>query len=469
MRRPRSGRLGGYVRAGAGLALAAWLGWYVYVCLTSKPAGVDLAPWLTAGPTPTDDATAEFQSLYFKLSPGRHVPEFGGSLDLEDALRGPWTPQSRPHLRALIEFLELPETVDTVARLHAMTGRPLRDGPFWLNPDMLLMTVRSGLLLMPAHARYALEHRGDVDEWLRSMQTACWLLHELRGILAGMADDMQWPILAEISIAAGESSLPPDVATEIIHTLKEFPSARQKWQEYAREERLTDLARVDCYYSRDARGNGRLLLGARVPDETSMYLRIFEPRSRAWNLASFAYHDRRTVTRRINAYWDNAESALDMPYLAGLRALERIDARTYFGAVDGPVIHSQRQTPPVIYAAQFQRSATVRTVMIVVGLEQFRSRHGGYPPSLDMLSPEFIPELPLDPFCDGPFGYARIDDCNYRLWNCGRNGVDEGGAPVVIDRQKLQSEGVGDHTFSPVTRQPPRKEPAEDATAAAGG
>ncbi len=66
---------------------------------------------------------------------------------------------------------------------------------------------------------------------------------------------------------------------------------------------------------------------------------------------------------------------------------------------------------------------------LAITLAQYRAAHGEYPESLEALVPEFLAELPADPFAaDGRFGYERCDDGGYRLYSSGLNGVDDGGS-----------------------------------------
>lgn len=79
---------------------------------------------------------------------------------------------------------------------------------------------------------------------------------------------------------------------------------------------------------------------------------------------------------------------------------------------------------------------------VVVALERHRAALGGYPESLDDLSPRFLSEIPADPYDpDGRFRYRRIDAdqdpfCRgYLLWSVGIDGEDNGGTttPPNID------------------------------------
>jgi|GEM_PF-3365250 len=72
-------------------------------------------------------------------------------------------------------------------------------------------------------------------------------------------------------------------------------------------------------------------------------------------------------------------------------------------------------------------------VRTVLALELYQSAHGEYPDSLDKLTPELLPEVPIDPYNGKPFGYRLIDAENdplgrgYILYVVGIDGEDNGG------------------------------------------
>lgn len=76
-----------------------------------------------------------------------------------------------------------------------------------------------------------------------------------------------------------------------------------------------------------------------------------------------------------------------------------------------------------------------------VAIERFRLRHGERPRTLDSLVPEFLPEVPLDPFDGKPLRF-RLDSHEYRLYSVGSDGIDQGGQedqlpPDLVFRVRL--------------------------------
>jgi hypothetical protein len=62
-----------------------------------------------------------------------------------------------------------------------------------------------------------------------------------------------------------------------------------------------------------------------------------------------------------------------------------------------------------------------RQVQLVFALARCLQAKGSYPDRLEALTPDFLPAIPLDPFVEKPFGYARTDE-GYLLWSVGPNG-----------------------------------------------
>lgn len=74
-----------------------------------------------------------------------------------------------------------------------------------------------------------------------------------------------------------------------------------------------------------------------------------------------------------------------------------------------------------------------------IACERYRRRYGALPERLDQLVPEFLPEVPMDPYTGEPLQYV-VRDGEYLVYSVGNNGVDEGG---LITEDRLE----GDHVF----------------------
>jgi hypothetical protein len=79
------------------------------------------------------------------------------------------------------------------------------------------------------------------------------------------------------------------------------------------------------------------------------------------------------------------------------------------------------------YRVACNRSDSMTRLLIVdVALRAFRADHGAYPPKLESLMPQYLTEVPLDPFGEKPFVY-RPGVQKFVLYSVGGDGVDNGG------------------------------------------
>lgn len=89
------------------------------------------------------------------------------------------------------------------------------------------------------------------------------------------------------------------------------------------------------------------------------------------------------------------------------------------------------------------RDATLATI----ALTAYHRRHGSWPASLDQLSPEFLPAVPVDRFDGKPLKYKVVDG-QPLLYSVGRNRKDDGGIPAA-DRSRGDEAPDGDIRFWP--------------------
>jgi hypothetical protein len=74
----------------------------------------------------------------------------------------------------------------------------------------------------------------------------------------------------------------------------------------------------------------------------------------------------------------------------------------------------------------FRLTAQFAATEAVAALERYRLREGAFPEALAGLTPELLPEPPIDPWTDQPLRYRREGD-SYVLYSVGPDGVDDGG------------------------------------------
>jgi hypothetical protein len=83
-------------------------------------------------------------------------------------------------------------------------------------------------------------------------------------------------------------------------------------------------------------------------------------------------------------------------------------------------------------AATGRGQADASATVTAIAIERYRRKTGRWPERLDQLVPDFLPQVPLDPFDGQPLRYVVLDT-EYRLYSVGQNGVDDGG---TADDQK---------------------------------
>ncbi|MFM9958682.1 MAG: hypothetical protein ACKVZJ_11445 [Phycisphaerales bacterium] len=84
-----------------------------------------------------------------------------------------------------------------------------------------------------------------------------------------------------------------------------------------------------------------------------------------------------------------------------------------------------------------------RGVRLLIAIERFRAARGRPPGSLGSLVPEFLHEIPKDPFAkDAKFRY-RVDPGGYILYSVGADGEDHGGVGDIADRASLDKSKSG--------------------------
>lgn len=76
--------------------------------------------------------------------------------------------------------------------------------------------------------------------------------------------------------------------------------------------------------------------------------------------------------------------------------------------------------------------ATLKGFYHYLALMAYFRQQGHYPERLSQLVPQFIPELPKDPFTGNDFHYKRLADDDFRLYSVGEDHKDDGGKGVYF-------------------------------------
>ena len=78
------------------------------------------------------------------------------------------------------------------------------------------------------------------------------------------------------------------------------------------------------------------------------------------------------------------------------------------------------------YRCEVQR----RLAITAIGIKRYQLRNGKLPETLNVLTPEFCPEVLLDPMDWKPLHYRVNPDGTFTLYSVGENGKDDGGNPA---------------------------------------
>ena len=82
-------------------------------------------------------------------------------------------------------------------------------------------------------------------------------------------------------------------------------------------------------------------------------------------------------------------------------------------------------SPSVAVRAETERALTLAAIAV----KRYQLRHGAPPPSLEALTPEFLPALPYDPMSGKALCYRLEPNGGFLLYSVGEDGKDDGGDP----------------------------------------
>ncbi len=76
-----------------------------------------------------------------------------------------------------------------------------------------------------------------------------------------------------------------------------------------------------------------------------------------------------------------------------------------------------------------QNRAHLRIAIVALAAARYRAEHGAFPDNANVLVPDYLDAVPIDPSGGAPFRY-RILDRGFVVYSLGRNGTDENGEEV---------------------------------------
>ena len=123
------------------------------------------------------------------------------------------------------------------------------------------------------------------------------------------------------------------------------------------------------------------------------------------------------------------------------KALNRVTPMNFLAAISVPNFSRAFQT-----VAQNQTS--VNEANVACALERYQAAHGDFPETLDLLVPDFIQKLPVDPIEGQPLRYRRKSSDSFLLYSIGWNETDDGGVSVRRENGYLDPN-KGDWVWNP--------------------
>jgi hypothetical protein len=135
--------------------------------------------------------------------------------------------------------------------------------------------------------------------------------------------------------------------------------------------------------------------------------------------------------------------ALEMSKLPGPMQETRMD-ELHRAPASAPIL-ARVLCPAVIKChTTFRRTKThLRCATVAVAVERYRLRHGRWPADLAALRPEFLADVPLDPYTDEPLKYRKTGD-GIVVYSVGPDGTQKGD---YHDRRRVgdqQAQGIAE-------------------------
>jgi hypothetical protein len=91
-----------------------------------------------------------------------------------------------------------------------------------------------------------------------------------------------------------------------------------------------------------------------------------------------------------------------------------------------------------VFAEKSGLSSYISALQLKIALRWYERKHGELPNDLSNLVPEFIPEIPRDPYDGNPFRYSKTGK---KIWVIGKDLIDQGGKAYNNDFIKLDVYG----------------------------
>jgi len=262
--------------------------------------------------------------------------------------------------------------------------------------------------------------RSERGNWGAAAQSATDILKLSHGIArggvqidalsAGAIESLGWGELARI-----RPHLNSDEATVTAKAMENLFKKREKHVEILQNEKYT--------------GQALLLEAMKQPnwqniaiEESSLGANLLQ----RWQMRTTS---RKAVFQNYSSYMDALISNAKKPYNKQIQAPPA--PQDFYNRTLGQAFNAA-------YMVSSRQETRNTLAFVAMALHAYKLYHNRYPENLSDLTPRYLQEIPADPFGGGkPLRYRHSGD-KYLLYSVGPDGKDDGGADLIIDKEKLQ-------------------------------
>ncbi len=424
-----------WVRLGLWAIALLWFAHYTYVRITTPPAAVsgqqqDVPNVIGRH----DELLGLIQELPFAPAPAQ-APSQGwwgiwSTSALAAGLLDEWAPDPNSTQDSAAKYINNPSTGKTLDRIVAWCAqheqspeendRPARAPPTGQPAQYPGPRHEDAIAALAFRARYRTAEQAYLEGALADLRAAA----RIATIQGQSRSRWMWGVTPgatlvqyELGCLTREVDLSPDLAREMIGYLTDKLSLSVADVVIARTSADMQVDRLlDRYYTDDGRGNGWLVLSAASEQMTLMYGSPATARSRAWNIFSPLFSDRRTVRAKLLGLTDDLGQLDGMNYQAAKRFLaDRPQSGAGGSVLDGPLFELTQGVDEYTFQQLFEQVARRRALVVMLALSAHKHARGAYPDALDSLRPDFLSEVPLDALTRRPFRYEQLPEGDYDL------------------------------------------------------
>ena len=363
----------------------------------------------------------------------------GREINILDTLRGEWTPDVRPNLRASIKYITSRPIETSLNSLISCRGQSFRVddvhdfsillfGTHSTQPAPDLEGIFQLAETYVARARYRHAQLEDVSGAWDDLKACLWLSNIANNANSAWLHtglEIESQACTECIHLANEQRIQPEVATEIYKTLSNRLDLLLNWRNtLENEKKAARIFLATCYVDKPD-GTGWMVL-SEGPMANRGHISAFSAnakRSRLWNLATVFHRDFSSVDKKLCSVYDAAANASMLTFSEGIEQLQSQQAMLKFDDRDGPMkSYGRLRNIKYLYTLMYKTMLYRRAAMVTVALNQYYGQHGRYPETLRLCDVYFDTSLPSNPFTGSPFQYhcrnsgqdyvLRADDSN---------------------------------------------------------